>query len=65
MGYNPSANISHYFPFLINKASSLSAFIKAMTMSTMTKENGKAAIIMVFCKAVNPFTESKMTAIVD
>lgn len=34
-------------------------------MSTMTNENGKAAIIIVFCKAVKPFTESRITAIVD
>ena len=58
-------SLLNYFSFFINKASALSAFIKAMTMRTITKENGKAAIIMVFCKAVNPFTESKMTAIVD
>lgn len=36
-----------------------------MTISTMTNEKGSAAMIMVFCKAVNPFTESKITAIVD
>lgn len=34
-------------------------------MSNMMKENGNAAMIMVFCKAVNPFTDNKMTAIVD
>ena len=31
----------------------------------MTKENGNAAMIIVFCKAVSPLTESKMSAIVD
>lgn len=31
----------------------------------MTKENGKAAMIIVFCKASKPFTDNKMTAIVD
>ena len=34
-------------------------------MSSMTKENGKAAMIIVFCKAVSPLTDSKITAIVD
>ena len=34
-------------------------------MSSMTKENGNAAMIIVFCKAVSPLTESKITAIVD
>ncbi len=34
-------------------------------MSSMTKENGKAAMIIVFCKAVSPLTDSNITAIVD
>ena len=34
-------------------------------MSSMTKENGKAAMIIVFCKAVSPLTESKISAMVD
>lgn len=34
-------------------------------ISTMTKEKGNAAIMIVFCSAVNPLTESKMTAMVD
>ena len=34
-------------------------------MSNMTKENGKAAMIIVFCKAVSPLTDSNITAIVD
>ena len=54
-----------YFLFLINSASSLNAFINATTMSNMIKENGNAAIIMVFCKAVSPLTDSKMSAIDD
>ena len=31
----------------------------------MTNEKGNAAIIIVFCKAVSPFTDSNMSAIVD
>lgn len=54
-----------YFLFLINSASSFSAFINATTMSSMIKENGNAAIIMVFCKAVSPLTDSKIIAIDD
>ena len=34
-------------------------------MSNMTKENGKAAMIIVFCNAVSPLTDSKIIAIVD
>src|SRR5699024_5131018 len=45
--------------------SSRNALISENTIKSMTKENGSAAIIIVFCKAVKPLTESKMTAIVD
>ena len=31
----------------------------------MTNENGSAAMIMVFCKAVSPLTDNRITAIVD
>lgn len=35
------------------------------TISKIMKENGNAAIIIVFCKAVNPLTESKISAMED
>lgn len=53
------------YRLFIRFASARSAFMSAMTMSTMTNEKGSAAIIIVFCKAVRPFTDSKMSAIVD
>ena len=31
----------------------------------MMNENGKAAMMIVFCKALSPLTESKINAIVD
>src|SRR4051794_12475238 len=34
-------------------------------MSSMTKENGNAAMIIVFCKAVRPLTDSRISAMVD
>lgn len=54
----------YYFNF-INFNSAFNALINATTMSNMTKENGNAAMIIVFCKAVRPLTDSKMSAIVD
>lgn len=39
--------------------------IKEAIMSNMMKENGKAAMIIVFCKAVSPLTDNKITAMTD
>ena len=41
------------------------ALIREMIIINMTNENGRAAMMIVFCSAVNPFTDSKMTAIDD
>lgn len=41
-------------PIPISLASRLTALIKLKVIKTMTRENGKATIIMVFCNACRP-----------
>ena len=55
---------NHYF-FNFIAFSAFNALINATTISNMTKENGNAAMIIVFCNAVSPLTDNKITAIVD
>ena len=57
-----SSIVSYAFFFGLSPCNAL---IKEMIMSNMMKENGKAAIMIVFCNAVSPFTDSKMTAMAD
>lgn len=55
----------YYFLDFDLLVSSCNAFKSEMTIISMMKENGKAAMIMVFCKADKPFTDNKIKAIVD
>lgn len=54
-----------YFFDFINFNSAFNALSNDAIINSMTNENGSAAMIMVFCKAVSPLTDNRMKAIVD
>ena len=55
----------HYFLTFISFTSSDNDLYSDNIISIMMKENGNAATMSMFCKALNPSADNKITAISD